>query len=108
MLINFIRPPGAYSFKIAYDEALARFSPGVMIEIENLKRFLTDSQAEWMDSCANENHPMINSLWMERRTLVQVAIPLKGVKRRMVYSICRTLETLSALVRQLKMSWSRA
>jgi len=106
MLINFIRPPGSYSFKIAYDEDLARFSPGVMIEIENLRRILTDSQVKWMDSCAYENHPMINSLWMERRTLVQVSVSLNGTKRRAVYTICRLLETLSAMYRNPKLLWS--
>jgi CelD/BcsL family acetyltransferase involved in cellulose biosynthesis len=108
MLVNFIRPPGSFSFKIAYDEALARFSPGVMIEIENLKRILTDSQVEWMDSCAHENHPMINSLWMERRALVQVSVPLRGMKRRFVYSLCRLVETLSATYRNRKKLWSHA
>jgi len=108
MLINFIRPPGSYSFKIAYDETFARFSPGVMIEIDNLKSILTDLQVEWMDSCAHENHPMINGLWMERRTLVQVSVPLKGLKRRIIYGACRLLESLSASYRNRKTLWSRA
>lgn len=108
MLVNFIRTPGSYSFKIAYDEKLARFSPGVMIEIENLRRVLTDSQVKWMDSCAYENHPMINSLWTERRTLVQVSVRLKGAKRRAVYTICRLLEDLSAMYRNYKLFWSHS
>lgn len=108
MLVNFIRPPGSYSFKIAYDEELARFSPGVMIEIENLRRVLTDSQVKWMDSCAYENHPMINSLWTERRTLVQVSVPLMGLKRRAVYIFCRLLETLSTIYRNHKPLWSHS
>jgi len=71
-----------------------------------LRRILTDSQVKWMDSCAYENHPMINSLWMERRTLVQVSVSLKGTKRRAVYTICRLLETLSAMYRNPKLLWS--
>lgn len=104
MLINFHRAPGSYSFKIAYDEALARFSPGVMIEIENLKALLAQTKVAWMDSCATENHAMINGLWMERRTLIQTTVPLKGAWRRAQFSACRTLEAASAKLR----SWRAA
>ncbi len=99
MLINFHRPPGSFSFKIAYDETLARFSPGVLIELENVKRVLTNPALEWMDSCAVADHPMINGLWMERRSIVQVSVPLKGARRRMIYTACRALERGSATVR---------
>jgi hypothetical protein len=99
MLINFIRPPGSFSFKIAYDETLARFSPGVLIELENLTRVLADPNLSWMDSCAAADHPMINSLWRERRKIVQVTVPLKGFRRRTFYLIGRGLERSSAALR---------
>ncbi len=100
MLINFVRPPGSFSFKIAYDEQLARFSPGVLIELENLKAVLANPALEWMDSCAAANHPMINSLWMERRSIVQVTIPLRGARRRTLFTLCRSLERASAALRE--------
>jgi CelD/BcsL family acetyltransferase involved in cellulose biosynthesis len=100
MLINFRTPPGSWSFKIAHDGALARFSPGVMIELENLARVLDDPAIDWMDSCAVENHPMIDSLWAERRQMVQVSVPLAGLKRRIAWTACRTAETASARLRQ--------
>jgi CelD/BcsL family acetyltransferase involved in cellulose biosynthesis len=107
MLVNFRTPPGSWSFKIAYDETLARFSPGVLIELENLPRVLGDPEIEWMDSCAVENHPMINSLWAERRRIVQVSVPLAGASRRMIYNACRAAETGSAQLRRLlgKNAW---
>jgi CelD/BcsL family acetyltransferase involved in cellulose biosynthesis len=101
MLVNFLTPPGSWSFKIAYDEQLARFSPGVMIELRNLDRVLANSSLDWMDSCAVENHPMIDSLWAERRTIVQVSVPLSGMRRRAVYATCRAAETGSAAVRRV-------
>ncbi len=101
MLVNFRTPPGSWSFKIAYEEALARFSPGVLIELENLQRVLGDPQVNWMDSCAVENHPMIDRLWMERRGIVQVSVPLSGAARRLVYNACRAAETGSARLRRL-------
>ena len=101
MLVNFFAPPGGFSFKIAFDEAYARFSPGVLIQIENLK-LLDRQDIEWMDSCAVEDHPMINSLWTERRAVVRVTIPLRGWRRRAAFSLCRALETASSLARGLR------
>ncbi len=101
MLVNFQTPPGSWSFKIAYDEELARYSPGVMIELRNLERTLLNASLDWMDSCAVENHPMIDSLWAERREIVQVSIPLSGLRRRAVYASCRAAETGSAVARKL-------
>jgi CelD/BcsL family acetyltransferase involved in cellulose biosynthesis len=102
MLINFRTPPGSWSFKIAYDESLARFSPGIMIELENLPRVLGDPHVDWMDSCAVADHPMINSLWGERRAIIQVSLPLAGAKRNAIYRACRAAETASARLRNLR------
>ena len=101
MLVNFHAPPGAFSYKIAFDEAYARYSPGVLIELENL-RVLARPGFGWMDSCAVENHPMIDSIWRERRSIVRVTVPLSGARRRATFRICRALEQGSALVRRLR------
>ena len=100
MLVNFVTPPGSYSFKIAFDEEYARFSPGVLIQIENLK-ILDRPEIDWMDSCAVEGHPMIESLWGERREIVRISVPLTGWRRRATFAACRSLETLSASLRRL-------
>jgi CelD/BcsL family acetyltransferase involved in cellulose biosynthesis len=100
MLLTFVAPPGAFTFKIAFDEEFARFSPGVLIQLEYLKVLDRDDIA-WSDSCAAENHPMINGLWMERRPIVRVTVPLAGARRRATYAACRSLETGSALLRRL-------
>jgi CelD/BcsL family acetyltransferase involved in cellulose biosynthesis len=98
MLVNFLTPPGSFSFKTVFDENYARFSPGVLIQLENL-HILDDPRIAWMDSCAVEDHPMIDSLWTERRTVVRVSLPLKGFRRRALYAFCTGLERLSALVK---------
>lgn len=78
MLANFRHGEGAFSFKIAFDEELGRFSPGVLIELMNLHAVQGDPAIAWMDSCAAADHPMIDSLWAERRTIVQYRIALHG------------------------------
>jgi len=101
MLVNFRCPPGSFSFKTVFDGSFARFSPGVLIQIENLD-ILDDPAIAWMDSCAAEDHPMIDSLWAERRAIVRVTVPLKGVSRFTTYAACRALERSAAALRKLR------
>jgi CelD/BcsL family acetyltransferase involved in cellulose biosynthesis len=96
MLVNFLTPPGSYSFKTVFDEDYARFSPGVLLQIENLD-LLDRPDIAWMDSCAVEDHPMIDSLWTERRNIVRVTVPLKGARRSAAYALVRALERIAAL-----------
>jgi CelD/BcsL family acetyltransferase involved in cellulose biosynthesis len=100
MLVNFLSPPGSFSFKTVFDEAYARFSPGVLIQLENLA-ILNRPGIAWMDSCAAADHPMIDSLWTERRGIVRVSVPLKGARRAATYAFCRALERGSAMFRKL-------
>jgi len=95
MLVNFLAPPGSFSFKIAFDEDYARFSPGVLIQLENLA-ILGRRDIAWMDSCAVENHPMINSLWAERRPIVRVTLPIAGTANAIRFHACRTIERIAA------------
>jgi CelD/BcsL family acetyltransferase involved in cellulose biosynthesis len=100
MLVNFLSPPGSFSFKTVFDEAYARFSPGVLIQRENLE-ILSRPGITWMDSCAAADHPMIDSLWTERRSIVRVSVPLKGARRAAAFAFCRALERGSAMFRKL-------
>ncbi|MEA3013486.1 MAG: hypothetical protein QOD42_2031 [Sphingomonadales bacterium] len=100
MLVNFLSPPGSFSFKTVFDETHARFSPGVLIQRENLE-ILRRPGIAWMDSCAAADHPMIDSLWTERRAIVRVSVPLKGARRAIAFAFCRALERGSAMFRKL-------
>jgi CelD/BcsL family acetyltransferase involved in cellulose biosynthesis len=59
----------AWFWKIAYDEAFAQYSPGVLLTVELTERLLADPTIARVDSCAGADHPMINRLWRERLTL---------------------------------------
>jgi hypothetical protein len=60
----------SFAFKISYDEKYSLFSPGVLLELDNIyDLFNKHPQLHWMDSCADPNHPMIDHLWRERRTI---------------------------------------
>ncbi|HOB12894.1 MAG TPA: GNAT family N-acetyltransferase [Novosphingobium sp.] len=84
MLINFLTPPGAYSYKTAFDERFSRYSPGVLIQRENLD-LLDDPAVGWCDSCAAADHPMIDHIWRERRPIGRISIAIGGKLRRSLF-----------------------
>jgi CelD/BcsL family acetyltransferase involved in cellulose biosynthesis len=69
---NFMSGEGSFAFKIAYDEDYAKFSPGTLLELENIRRFHSRPELRWMDSCAQPDHFMINRLWLDRRALLDL------------------------------------
>jgi hypothetical protein len=97
---NFLAPPGAFAFKIAYDEAFAHYSPGVLLEMENIEQIRKyHPEVAWMDSCAIAHHPMIDRLWTGRRT-VQTLLVSAGSRRSDL--VVSALPLLRWLRRQLK------
>jgi hypothetical protein len=95
MLVNFLTPPGAFSFKTAFDEDYARFSPGVLLQIENLA-LLERENIQWCDSCAAQDHPMIDSLWGGRRAIGRYSVAIGGRTKRAAFAALLTAEMLKA------------
>lgn len=85
MLATFRTPPGAFSYKTAFDESYARFSPGVQLQCENLLG-LGRPEIAWTDSCAAADHPMIDHIWRERRTVGRLSIAIGGHLRRAFFT----------------------
>jgi hypothetical protein len=72
MKCNFVGSAGAWSFKIGFEESYAKYSPGVLLELENIRSSFDERNAvsfPWMDSCAKPDHPMIDHLWRSGRTI---------------------------------------
>jgi CelD/BcsL family acetyltransferase involved in cellulose biosynthesis len=82
----------AWCWKIAYDEAFARFSPGVQILVDATQALLVDAAIARADSCATAGHPMIDHIWRERLVLADRLICL-GPGRH-AFAIARALELL--------------
>lgn len=91
MLVNFLTPPGAFSYKTAFDERFSRFSPGVLLQRENLA-LLDDPAFTWCDSCAAADHLMIDHVWRERRTVGRLSIAVGGRLRRAIFAGMLKLE----------------
>jgi CelD/BcsL family acetyltransferase involved in cellulose biosynthesis len=93
MKCNLLAGTGSFAFKIAFDEELARFSPGIQLELANIEHFHA-SGLEWMDSCADEDNAMINRLWTERRRLDSLLFVRKGTIGETTY---RTVKAAIAM-----------
>ena len=96
MLATFLTAPGAFSYKTAYDEDYAAFSPGVLLQRENLA-ILGREEIAWTDSCAAEDHPMIDHIWRERRSLARINIAIGNSARRALYASVASRETAHPL-----------
>lgn len=65
MLVTLTGGKTAFTWKIAYDEALARFSPGAQV-MAHVSDAADGPLIERVDSCATANHPMVDTLWSSR------------------------------------------
>lgn len=84
-----------FCFKIAYDETLHRFSPGIQLELANIDRFHDDpALASWQDSCAWHHNAMINRLWPDRRRCQTLLVPTAGPLGRGPGQVVRLLSAL--------------
>lgn len=75
MKCNFLAGCHAFTFKIAYDEAYARYSPGILIELYQMRN-LRDEHPELtaVDSCTVSDNTMFPSLWSGQCVLGDYAI----------------------------------
>jgi len=76
---NLISGPGSFAFRIAFDEEYSEFSPGVLLELENIRQLHARPEIRWMDSCADPDNFMVNHLWRDRRTIPTILV---GTGRR--------------------------
>jgi len=94
MKCNLIAGDGAFCFKIAHDDRLAGFSPGVQLERENVRVFHEQRPEQWQDSCADPDNDMINRLWPDRRRLSSTVYAPRGMQS---FVAQRALDSAQAL-----------
>jgi CelD/BcsL family acetyltransferase involved in cellulose biosynthesis len=82
----------AWTWKIAYDEDFARFSPGVQLMLDVTESLLADPGVARADSCADPGHPMIDHLWRERLALSDHLIAVRP--QRLGFPLVCRLERL--------------
>jgi hypothetical protein len=72
--INFRSGDEWFAYKIAYDEDFARYSPGLLLEVDNVRRMHSIPGARMMDSCTGPTTRVFRDLWLDRRAIHSVTI----------------------------------
>jgi CelD/BcsL family acetyltransferase involved in cellulose biosynthesis len=63
-----------FAYKIAYDPDFARFSPGLQLEVENIRRVHSLGKVRWMDSCTGPTIRVFRDVWLDRRSIQSLVI----------------------------------
>jgi hypothetical protein len=102
MKCNILAAPGSFAFKIAFDEDFSYYSPGMLLELENIRLLHSDPRIEWMDSCATPEHPMINRLWHDRRAIRSLLIPTASRAGNLVIRALPFMRSINRKARALQ------
>ena len=78
---------GAFTFKIAYDEAYASCAPGIVAEADNVRQFMAAPTPRWLDSNTAPESKNYARVWKERRTVQTIAIGARGAGRLAVAAL---------------------
>ncbi|WP_028035904.1 GNAT family N-acetyltransferase [Chelativorans sp. J32] len=84
-LVVFVEAGMAYTWKTAYDENYAGFSPGTLLMIEVTKAHLDDPNIIATDSCAVPDHPVMSRLWSERQAIGTFVVGLTPGTERLAH-----------------------
>ncbi len=90
----------AYTLKIASHPDFHRYSIGSQVILQLTEYALSSMTVELIDSCAAEDHPMINRLWQQRRNIenllfsnknatIKALIPLTDITVDLVRKVSR-------------------
>ncbi len=99
MRLNMRSGPGSFSFKIAYDENYAKYSPGQLLEVEYLRSVFEDATTQWVDSCTTPRHPLHDRLWSDRKMIRRTLFSNGSSKGDFLISAIPLLRFLKQCVR---------
>ena len=91
MLVVLQQGRKAAQFKIAFDEQLKEYSPGTMVEFDEVSRMFAD-EIEFSDSCADPKHSMINRVWSDRVRFQSLVIASNKVLPRLAVSLMPVIQ----------------
>lgn len=93
--LSFTAGEGAYAFKTAYDERYAEFSPGVLLEADNVRQVDGEAQVQWMDSFTEDENLALGRMWSAERRMQHVLVA-RGAFGRVAAAALPALRWLKA------------
>jgi CelD/BcsL family acetyltransferase involved in cellulose biosynthesis len=80
-----------FNFKIAFDEELRSYAPGIQLEIDAIRAFHEERHEGVMDSCAEPDNEVLNRLWPDRIPIATLVVgpggPIGRVASRALASV---------------------
>lgn len=95
-----------YYWKTCFDESYARFSPGSLFSLELTDAIFEDASVSVIDSCAIENHPMIDRLWRERMGIADVCLGMPQTSVSSFQTHMKIEETRRTMRRKIKSAFN--
>lgn len=77
-MVVFIMAGEAYTWKTAFDETYARYSPGKLLVADLTEWHLDDANIQRTDSCAMPDHPIMARFWKEREAMGTLVVGLRS------------------------------
>lgn len=103
MTVNFRSGTWVWAYKVAYNESLTNVSPGVLLEVEGSRAFLSDATIACVDSCTTSEQGVMARLWPGRRPIGEFLIAVHPRANRMVRassSLWRRYRSLKASLKE--------
>ncbi len=104
-LFGFLAGSTLWLGKIAYDEKLARHSPGALLMIEATRHILRDEAVTFADSSADPDHPMIDHLWKERLEMADILLTSPHLPTPAARALIAAERARRALREKAKRAW---
>lgn len=82
----------AWYWKTAYDESLARFSPGILLTQTLSAELMAEGRFALVDSCAVPGHSMIDRIWPERMAVASRYVAVVAGRSSVDYRLVLGLE----------------
>lgn len=83
MQVNLVAGETLFSFKVAFDERWAKYSPGALLELDAVDAFHRDRRLGTADSCADPGSSLIDRLWPDRISVRSVYVGPRTLRGRL-------------------------
>jgi CelD/BcsL family acetyltransferase involved in cellulose biosynthesis len=110
MTVNFRSGTWIWAYKVAYCEDLTHLSPGVQLEVEGSRAFLSDPSLACVDSCTTSEQGVMARLWPGRRPMAELLVAVHPRANRAVRiggHLWRRFHTVKGTARELILSRGR-
>ncbi|MEM9706648.1 MAG: GNAT family N-acetyltransferase [Pseudomonadota bacterium] len=77
-----------FALRIAEDPAYALYSPGALLELDNLRAYFLDGKIDNIDASADGARPALDALWGSRQTVVDLCVPKGAAVAGALARIC--------------------